>query len=118
MIKLLCAFDSMLLSCTLKRIRDIIKYSQMHRTDKCVRDMVITYSQMHRTDKCSVIWPVWLNGLLFVYELSGCESHSRIALGFKIRFWLGIIHLVRTQNFPKNLTFLTSWYAHERFPKI
>ena len=38
--------------------------------------MIITYSQMHRTDKCSqhnsIIWPVWLNGWVSVYELSGC----------------------------------------------
>ena len=36
---------------------------------------------MHRTDKysqhSSVIWPVWLNGCVFVYELSGCGFKSR-----------------------------------------
>ena len=36
----------------------------------------ITYSQIHRTDKhsqhSSMIWPVWLNGWVCVYELSGC----------------------------------------------
>ena len=26
----------------------------------------------------------------------------------------GIIHLVRTQSFPKKLTFPTSWYEHVR----
>ena len=35
---------------------------------------------MHRTDKysqhSSIIWPVWLNGLVFVYELSGCGFES------------------------------------------
>ena len=49
-------------------------------TLKCVRDMTRTYSQMHRTDKysehSSIIWPVWLNGWVFVYELSGCGSSS------------------------------------------
>ena len=46
-----------------------------------VRDMIITYSQMHRTDNysqhISVVWPVWLNGWVFVYQLTGCgfESH-------------------------------------------
>ena len=36
---------------------------------------------MHRTDNylqhSSIVWPVWLNGRVFVYELSGCgfESH-------------------------------------------
>ena len=48
---------------------------------KLVRDMIITYSQIHLTNKyskhSSIIWPVWLNGRVFVYELSGCgfESH-------------------------------------------
>ena len=42
---------------TLKRVCDITKtYSQMPRTDK--------YSQHN-----SIIWPVWLNGWVFVYEL-------------------------------------------------
>ena len=45
-------------------------------TLKLVRDMI-----MHRTDKysqhCSIIWPVWLNGWVFVYELSGCGFESR-----------------------------------------
>ena len=34
-------------------------------------------SQMHRTDKysqySSIIWLVWLNGWVFIYDLSGCE---------------------------------------------
>ena len=38
---------------------------------------------MHRTDKyskhSSVIWLVWLNGRLFVYELSGCRFESRFS---------------------------------------
>ena len=37
---------------------------------------IISYSQMYVADKysqhSSIIWPVWLNGWLFVYELSGC----------------------------------------------
>ena len=45
-----------------------------------VRDMIITYSQMHQTDKysqhSSIIWPVWLNGWEFVYEID-CELESR-----------------------------------------
>ena len=35
---------------------------------------------MHCIDKysqhSSIIWPVWLNGWVFVYELSGCGLHS------------------------------------------
>ena len=42
--------------------------------------MIRTYSQMHRTDKysqhSSIIWPVWPNGWVFVYELSGCGFES------------------------------------------
>ena len=36
--------------------------------------------QMHRTDKYSqhnsTIWPVWLNGWVFVYKLTGCVLES------------------------------------------
>ena len=50
-------------------------------TLKCVRDMTRTYSQMHRTDKysqlSSIIWSVWPNGWVFVYEVSGCVFESR-----------------------------------------
>ena len=50
-------------------------------TLKLVRDMIITYSQMHRKDKysqqSSIIWPVWQNILVFVYELSGCGFETR-----------------------------------------
>ena len=42
--------------------------------------MTRIYSQMHRTDKysqhSSIIWTVWLNGWVFVYELSGCVFES------------------------------------------
>ena len=48
---------------------------------KLARAMIKTYNQMHRTDKysqlSSIIWPVWLNGWVFVYELSGCGFESR-----------------------------------------
>ena len=49
-------------------------------TLKRIRNMIITYSQMHHTDKYSqhnsIIWPVWINGWVFVYGLSvsGFES--------------------------------------------
>ena len=50
-------------------------------TLKLVCDMIITYSQKHRTDKYSqhslIIWTVWLNGWVLVYELSGCGFESR-----------------------------------------
>ena len=52
--------------------------------------MTRTYSQMHRTGKFSEhssnIWPVWLNGWMFVYELnsSGFKSSCN-HLSFRIR---------------------------------
>ena len=59
-------------------------------TLKLVRDMIMTYSQMHRTDKYSqhswIIWPVWPNGWVFVYELSGCGFESCCShLNFRFR---------------------------------
>ena len=48
---------------------------------KLVRDMIIIYSQMYRTEKysqrSSIVLPVWLNGWVFVYELSGYRFESR-----------------------------------------
>ena len=45
-------------------------------TRKFVRYTIITYSQRHRIDKYSqrnsIIWPVWLNGWVIIYKLSGC----------------------------------------------
>ena len=45
---------------------------------------------MYRTDKysqySSIIWPVWLNGWVFVYELSGCGFESSCNhLNFRFR---------------------------------
>ena len=57
----------------------------------------LTDSQMHRADKhsqdSSIIWPVWLNGWVFVYQLSGCgfesSSSKRVfeEFLFKIKMW-------------------------------
>ena len=60
-------------------------------TLKRVRDMTRTYSQMHRTDKYSehnsIIWPVWLNGSVFVYKLSGpgFEYSCKLFCGTRFR---------------------------------
>ena len=49
---------------------------------KLAIDMIITYTQVHRTNKysqhSSIIWAVWLNGLVFFYVQSGYgfKSHS------------------------------------------
>ena len=52
-------------------------------------DMIKTYSQMHHTDKysqhSSIIWSVWLNGWVFVYELSECGFKSHCSL-LKLRY--------------------------------
>ena len=44
-------------------------------------DMIRTYSQMHLTDKylqhSAIIWPVWLNGWVFLYKLVGCGFNPR-----------------------------------------
>ena len=49
-------------------------------TLKHVHDMIKTYSQMYCTDNHSqhnsIIWPVWLNGWVLVYKLSGCGFES------------------------------------------
>ena len=64
-------------------------------------DKIVTYSQMHRTDtysqRSSFIWPVWLNGRAFIYELSGCGFESRCS-----RLILQIRRLLRAKN---SLTF-------------
>ena len=50
-------------------------------TLKRIYDMIRTYSQMHHANKysqqSSIIWPVWLNGRVFLCELSGCGFESR-----------------------------------------
>ena len=59
--------------------------------------MTKTYSQMHRTDKyseqSSIIWPVWPNGWVFVYELSGSgfeSSCSHLTFRFRACFEQGV----------------------------
>ena len=66
-------------------------------TLKLVRDMIITYSQMHRTGKYSqhrlIIWPVWLNGWVFVYEESGYGLEYRCCHLWGFYFNLKPFHL-------------------------
>ena len=72
------------------------EFLDIHATIKCrfilkrVRDMIRTCSQMDRTDRysehSSIIWPVWLNSSVFVYELSGCRFKPRCShLNFRFR---------------------------------
>ena len=65
-------------------------YGVCRFTVKRVRDMIRTYGQLHSTDKysqhSSIIWPVWLNCWIFVYELCGCGFESRCShLNFRFR---------------------------------
>ena len=56
-----------------------------------VCDMIQKDSKLHHTDKYSqhslIIWPVWLNGWVFIYELSACgfESHCSPVISFRRR---------------------------------
>ena len=82
------AFDFMLLSCTYEFQSETTLWKffyiqvsiECRFTLKLVRDMTITCSQMHGTDNYSQhssnILPVWLNGWVFVYKLSGCGFES------------------------------------------
>ena len=65
-------------------------------TLKRVCDMTRTYSEMHRTYKysenCSIVWSVWQNDWVFVYELSGSRfetSCSHLTLRFHVCFEQG-----------------------------
>ena len=76
---------------------DIQATTKFGFTLKRVRGMTITYNQMHRTDKYSqlnsIIWPVWLNGWVFVYELSECgfeSSYSHLNFRFRAYFEQGV----------------------------
>ena len=66
-----------------KEFLDIHAGTECRFALKLERDMIITYTQLHcTTDKYSqhngsIIWPVWLNGGVFVYKLSGCGFESR-----------------------------------------
>ena len=64
---------------------------------KRVRDMIRTYIQMQHTNKysqhSSITWPLWLNGWVFVYELSGCgfkSSCSHLNIRFRACFEQGV----------------------------
>ena len=76
-----------------------------------VQDMIIIYSQMHCKDKysehSSVIWPVWLNGWVFLYKLSGCgcESHS---FKNKLDYCLFVSHS-NPENAFKHTTFFSTF---------
>ena len=79
-----------------KEFLDIQATIQCGFTLKCERSMTRTYSQMHLTDKysehSSIIWSVWPNGWVFVYELNGSgfeSSCSHLYLQFVRKHSLG-----------------------------
>ena len=78
----------------------LVKLQSTDSLWKLIRDMIITYSQMHRTDRyskhSSIIWPVWPNGWVFVYELSGCGFESRCChlICFHIKICPGLFCLI------------------------
>ena len=58
-----------------------------------MRDIIRTYSQMHRTGKysqhSSMICFVWLNDLVFIFELNACGldfSYSHLYFKFSVCF--------------------------------
>ena len=77
---------------TLKRVRDIRRiYSQMYRKDK--------YSE-----HSSIIWPVSLNGWVFVYKLSGSAFESScIHLNLRIRAWFELRVSLCSGNYSVDL---------------
>ena len=89
-------------------------------TMKRVRNMIRTYSQMLRTDKysqhSSIIWPVWLNGWVFNYELSGCGFESRCShLGLcflktlQTFYFSKVFYIVRLLRSVTSLKYFTSF---------
>ena len=80
-----------------RTLNHLAKFTLCGFTSKHVRDLIKTYSQVHRADKywqhSSIIWPVWPNGWVFVYELSGCgfeSSCSHLKFRFRAGFEQGV----------------------------
>ena len=92
-----CHLNFRFLACSYKKFLDIQATIKCGFTLKRVRDMIRTYSQMHCTDKCSqhssIIWLVWLNGWVFVFELSGCGFES-ICSRLNFRFCTCFVQIV------------------------
>ena len=82
---------------TLNHLAKLVKWLSSGFTLKHLHDMIRTCSQMHHADKysqhSSVIWPVWLNGWVFVHKLSSCEFEphcSHLNFGARACFAQGI----------------------------
>ena len=78
-----------------------------------------TYSQIHRKDKysehSSIIWPVWPNGWVFVYQLSGSgfkSSCSHLCQSLFCIFQSSNIAEIRIQL--KCIQWTQSWIFHRK----
>ena len=92
-----------------RTLSHLAKQTKWH--DKNVRDMIRIDSQMHRTDKSSqhssIIWPVWLNGWVFVCKLSVYGFHSHCS-HLKFRYLTGF-----KQGVPLHLGNYRVWIHSE-----
>ena len=84
-----------------KEFLDIHASIECGFTLKRILDMIITYSQMLRTHNyskhSSISWPVWLNGWVFVCNLSGCGFESCCS---HLNLW---IHSERLRGHDNNI---------------
>ena len=106
-----------------KKFLDIQATIEYGFTLKRVRDMTRTYSQMHRTDKysqhSSIIWPIWLNGWVFVYERSGCGFESicnHLNFRFRVCFEEGVPW--HWGNYGVWIHFFFQTYTHVQFEQL
>ena len=80
-----------------KEFLDIQATIECGFTLKCMYNMIRSYSQIHHTDKysqhSSIIWPVLLNGWVFVYELSGWGFKSSYSKSLRPIMLNAVLHL-------------------------
>ena len=106
----------------LKRVHYTMKNSQAGFTLKRVRDMTRQYSQMHRTDKytqlSSIIWSLWPNSWVFVYELSGCgfeSSCSHKIPNLKLLLCISSLNFLMMGFIVKKVVTSVSLFATEKY---
>ena len=77
---------------------------------KLVHDMITTYSETHHKDKylqhSSIIWPVWLNCWVLLYELSGCGFKSHCC---HKHLFLSILNINKLYTQNENEMYSISW---------
>ena len=91
------AFDCIFLSC-----HDAFQSESWLCCLKRIHEMIRTYSQMHCIDRCSqhssIIWSVWLNGWVFVYEISVCGWIDELFCICVMVDWRNAISLLSSQD--------------------